>query len=180
MYIPQKQTIMASNTNNTISLATNDTVAPPSLYIQSVSFAGALTVLLDIIDEVDLNDGQYLSACNALKYLHDNKTEIITNIITNPVVEEHMRRAGRPDRSRQFLTDAQKIAGGRHCRCDRCDRVIVKGSEEIHHGRKICIKMLNSKKLSVKFKKTEVSKYINVITAIQEWGFKHKKDWAYL
>ena len=120
MYIPQKQTIMASNTNNTISLATNDTVAPPSLYIQSVSFAGALTVLLDIIDEGDLNDGQYLSACNALKYLHDNKTEIITNIITNPVVEEHMRRAGRPDRfdGSRFRRKAADQSRGR-CRLRR-------------------------------------------------------------
>jgi len=169
---------MASN--NTISLATNERVETPSQYQQSVSFAGALSVLLDIIEEVELTDGQYLSACNALKYLHDNKTEIITNIITNPVVEEHMRRAGRPDRSRKFLTDAQKIAGGRHCRCDRCDRVIVKGSEEKHYERKICRATINSKKLSVKFKKTEVSKYINVITAIQDWGVKQKKEWAYM
>ena len=167
---------MASN--NTISLATNDKVKKPSLYQQSVSFAGALTVLLDIIDEVDLNDGQYLSACNALKYLHDNKTEIITNIITNPVVEEHLVRAGRNDRSRKHMTDAQKIAGGRHCRCERCDRVIVKGSEDEHEARKICVETMKSKRLSVKFKKTDVAKYINVITAIQDWARKTRQHWV--
>ena len=43
----------------------------PNLYQQSVTFAGALQALLEIIEEVDLNDGQYLTACNALKFLHD-------------------------------------------------------------------------------------------------------------
>ena len=62
----------------------------PNLYQQSVTFAGALQALLEIIEDVDLNDGQYLTACNALKFLHDNKTTLVNNIIQNPLSGSNM------------------------------------------------------------------------------------------
>jgi len=156
-------------------------MASQNTYQQSVSFMGALTALLDIIEEVDLNDGQYLTACNALKYLHDNKNTMVAAINETSVVQEHAARARRPERHNEILTDSEKIASGRFCRCSKCDRIVGRGraNMEQHQMRKVCRGQFAAKKLAVDFNRTNVADYMNVITAIQNWGVKTGREWAW-
>ena len=154
----------------------------PNLYQQSVTFAGALNALLEIIEEVDLNDGQYLTACNALKFLHDNKTTLVNNIIQNPVVIEHFTRARRPQRrSEAIMTDDEKLRSGHYCRCRKCDRIIQTGDYKmrVHQERMVCRTIYSSKRMSVNFNSTDIVNYMAVIGAIQSWGLRTGREWAW-
>ena len=154
----------------------------PNLYQQSVTFAGALQALLEIIEDVDLNDGQYLTACNALKFLHDNKTTLVNNIIQNPVVIEHFTRARRPQRrSEAILSDDEKLRSGHYCRCRKCDRIIQRGDYNMksHQERMVCRTIYSSKKMSVNFNSTDIVNYMLVIGKIQSWGLRTGREWAW-
>jgi len=154
----------------------------PNLYQQSVTFAGALEALLNIIEDIDLPDGQYLTACNALKFLHDNKTTIVQRIVQNPVVVEHFTRARRPQRrSETIQTDSEKLQSGKYCRCRKCDRIVQTGASSMnaHQQRVVCRKIFTSKTLSVDFQSTDLVGYMNIINAIQRWGLRSGKDWAW-
>ena len=154
----------------------------PNLYQQSVTFAGALEALLNIIEDIDLPDGQYLTACNALKFLHDNKTTIVQRIVQNPVVVEHFQRARRPPRrSETIQTDSEKLQSGKYTRCRKCDRIVQTGASSMnaHQQRVVCRKIFTSKTLSVDFQSTDLVGYMNIINAIQRWGLRSGKDWAW-
>jgi len=48
-----------------------------------------------------------------------------------------------------------------------------------HQKRVVCRKIFTSKTLAVDFQSTDLVGYMNIINAIQRWGLRSGKDWAW-
>jgi len=153
-------------------------------YKKSKIFMDALNELLGIVDDISqqMTDEQYLNASDAMKRLYDNKIIIVNKIVNSSVVSEHSRRVERAPMVRVFLTDEQRIAGGRAFRCVKCDRCISATSQDdpnmvAHMGREICNNIYASKRLTLKCGSTNVRKYLRIINTIRRWSRETGRDW---
>ena len=155
-------------------MASVNTTNEMTLRGKSIEFMNALRSLLEIIEELKPNDGQYLQACNDLKTLNENRiTEVIRIFQNTEVVREHSRRENARERKKRVeLSDYEKLKKGAF-RCVKCDRVVF--NLEVHQGNYICSKTYLSKKLSAKIKRTEINRYIDIIHTIQVWAYKTRR-----
>jgi len=147
-----------------------------TLHQQSQEFMNALNNVLEIIEELQPNDIQYLNACNSLKKINDLKREMGV-FQNNPVVRQHQRRARQENpRQRIVRTDVEKMRQGAK-RCAICDRVVFCMPQ--HKSSLVCRQVQISKGLSVKIKKTEIARYITIIQKINVWASKYDYDKYY-
>jgi hypothetical protein len=155
-------------------MASMNTTTEMTLRDKSVQFMDALRSLLDIIEELKPNDGQYLQACNDLKTLNETRiTEVIKVFQNTQVVREHSRRENARERKKRVeMSEYEKLKKGAF-RCVRCDRVVF--DLETHEGNFICSKTYLSKKLSAKISRTEINRYIDIIHSIQVWACKTRR-----
>jgi len=150
---------------------------------KSKVFMDALNEVMDIIDDIskEMTDEQYLNASNAMKRLYDNKVTIVNNIMQTPVVREHVRRVRQNRPARVYLTDEQRILGGKAQRCRKCDRCIASDDEGVnmmaHQRREICHNIFASKRLSVRCSTTDIQKYLPIINAIRRWSRINGKEY---
>ena len=138
---------------------TNNTTAKQTELQKSKIFMTALNELMGIVDDIskEMTDEQYLNASNAMKRLYDNKITIVNNIMQTPIVREHERRVRQNRPARVYLTDEQRILGGKATRCRKCDRCI--------------------KRLSVRCSTTDIQKYLPIINAIRRWSMNNGKEY---
>lgn len=141
---------------------------------KSVEFMNALHSLLEIIEELKPNDGQYLKACKNLQILNQNRiNKIIEVFMTTNVVQEHSNRAKKAERKKRCkLSETEKIKKGA-VRCWKCDRVVF--NIEQHQNAYVCDTTLLRKKLAVNIGNHEIYKYINSINIIRLWARKTRR-----
>jgi len=147
---------------------------------QSTEFMDALNSLLELVEDLKPNDGQYLQACKDLKTLNDNKVvveqrivQVVERVRNTRVVQEHTARLSRKEKRKAMkLTDAEKLKRGAK-RCVRCDRVVFALKE--HQHTYVCHTTALHKRLAVKVGKHEINRYINLINSIQFWAEKTRR-----
>tara|TARA_R110002050_G_scaffold94967_1_gene197687 strand:+ start:901 stop:1485 length:585 start_codon:yes stop_codon:yes gene_type:complete len=154
-------------------------------YYKAKSFMDALNKLLDIIENIpDLTDGEYLTACNALKTLNDNKTIIIEQVRNTSVVVEQTQAVRRARRVRIQRSDEDRIRLGIAERCSKCERVISKKEDQDcgvsnnlkqHKERDICHNIFSAKRLAIRVGVADISLYQNIINTIRKWAIKTGK-----
>tara|TARA_R100001369_G_C3234860_1_gene152856 strand:+ start:84 stop:608 length:525 start_codon:yes stop_codon:yes gene_type:complete len=162
---------MAQNASNT------ETMTPRE---QSTEFMNALNSLLELIEELNPNDGQYLQACNDLKTLNDKKVvinqriiQIVERVRNTRVVAQHTARISRKEHRKQLKrSDTEKLKHGAK-RCVRCDRVVFNLNE--HGTTYVCHSTGLHKQLAVKVGKHEINRYINLINSINSWAEKTRR-----
>jgi hypothetical protein len=107
-------------------------------------FTELIVSILDIIDDnmnQALNDGDYLTICNNLKYLFAYK-----KLICADGVFQHLDRARRQNRNvpvRPSLLD--KSISEDYTNCCKCNRFIKKTQLEDHLKRPVCIQSVEAK-----------------------------------
>mgnify|MGYP003636247875 FL=1 len=156
---------------------------------KAIDFTNALTELLEFVDDIAplVNDGMYLKQMDNLNTLGKNRT--ITQQITyltqqvrnNEIVRNEQRRSQMPvTRQRKVLTRAEKLASGKWCLCERCDRLIGVGYYSQHRQTELCKSIKITKKLTHSFKRTNTDREALLIVKIQAVGAKSYRRWLYM
>ena len=156
---------------------------------KAIDFTRAITELLEFVDNVApiVSEGEYLKACDNCLVVNENRTIIqqITHLTqqvrNNAIVRNEQRRSQMPvTRQRKVLTRAEKLASGKWCLCERCDRLIGKGYYSQHRETDLCKSIKITKKLTHSFKRTNTDREALLIVKIQAVGAKSYRRWLYM
>ena len=156
---------------------------------KAIDFTKALTELLEFVDNAAplVSEGEYLRQMDNCLVVNENRT--ITQQITyltqqvrnNEIVRNEQRRSQMPvTKQRQVLTRGEKLASGKWCLCERCDRFIGKGYYSQHRQTDLCKSIKITKKLTHSFKRTNTEKEALLIAKIQAVGAKSYRRWLYM
>tara|TARA_R110002124_G_scaffold173829_1_gene341470 strand:- start:767 stop:1282 length:516 start_codon:yes stop_codon:yes gene_type:complete len=156
----------------------------PALQKKSNEFMDILQELLGIIDDFSqqMGDGNYLNCMNLMKKLGDHKGDItpvqyievlVQRARDNSVVMEHSKRIDMKFRKkRDVKTDEQKHKDPHYCRCNLCDRFIVKDYKKEHQLNDVCRKTKYTKAFSSTTGLKDTSKYAEADLLITKWLIK--------
>ena len=155
---------------------------------KAVEFTTAIRSILDFVDKIApiIDDGDYLEQMDNLKIVNDNRSivqhiQLITQRVRdNEIVRTQEQRSQMPiTRQRKVLTRGEKLASGKWCLCEKCDRLIGKNYYTQHKNTELCKTIKITKNLTHKFKKTHTDREAELICKIQAWGAKWEKEWCY-
>jgi len=130
---------------------------------KAVEFTKAITELLEFVDNVAplISDGEYLKQMDNCLIVNENRTIIqqITHLTqqvrNNEIVRNEQRRSTMPiTKQRKVLTRGEKLASGKWCLCERCDRLVGKNYYSQHRETELCKTIKITKKLTHSFKRT--------------------------
>ena len=156
---------------------------------KALDFTRAITELLEFVDNVApiVSEGEYLKACDNCLVVNENRTIIqqITHLTqqvrNNEIVRNEQRRSQMPiTKQRIVLTRGEKLASGKWCLCERCDRLIGKNYYSQHRDTELCKTIKITKKLTHSFKRTNTDREALLIAKIQSVGAKSYRRWLYM
>ena len=156
---------------------------------KAIDFTRAITELLEFVDNVApiVSEGEYLKACDNCLVVNENRTIIqqITHLTqqvrNNEIVRNEQRRSQMPvTKQRKVLTRGEKLASGKWCLCERCDRLIGVGYYSQHRQTELCKSIKITKKLTHSFKRTNTDREALLIVKIQAVGAKSYRRWLYM
>ena len=166
---------------------------PPTISTEerqkAIDFTKAITELLEFVDNVAplVSEGEYLRQMDNCLIVNENRTIIqqITyltqQVRNNEIVRNEQRRSQMPvTRQRKVLTRAEKLATGKWCLCERCDRLVGKGYYSQHRETDLCKSIKITKQLTHSFKRTNTDREALLITKIQAVGAKSYRRWLYM
>ena len=155
---------------------------------KAIDFTTAITELLEFVEKVvpHISEGEYLKQMDNCLVVNNNRTIVQQiqylngRVRDNALVQQHQRELDMPiTQKRKVLTKGEKLASGKWCLCDRCDRLITKSYYGEHRNTELCKQIIITKKLTHSFKRTNTEREALLIAKIQNVGAKSYRRWLY-